>query len=71
MREEDAEAQRIKVMEREAEAEEEERRAAQQAPVQPPADDVAVVWETTFPLAGLTSTLVNLTGPDDDEEEDV
>ncbi|KAE8789422.1 hypothetical protein D1007_36405 [Hordeum vulgare] len=54
----------------EAEAKEEERRATQRAAVQPPADDVATAWETTFPWAGPAPTLVDLTGPDDDNEED-
>nr|XP_045084513.1 translation initiation factor IF-2-like [Aegilops tauschii subsp. strangulata] len=45
----------------ECDAEEEARRA------QPPADDVATAWNTAFPWAGPAPTLIDLTGPDDDD----
>ncbi|KAE8815577.1 hypothetical protein D1007_07048 [Hordeum vulgare] len=33
-------------------------------------DDVVAAWETTFPWAGPTSSLVDLTSPKGDDEED-
>lgn len=46
---------------------EEEARQAQEAAAQP-APDINVVWNTTFPWAGPAPTLIDLTGPDDDED---
>ena len=56
--------------EKRREADEEER-CARGGAAQPAAEDVAQVWETTFPWAGALPTLVDLTGPDNDDDEDV
>ncbi|KAE8770329.1 hypothetical protein D1007_57945 [Hordeum vulgare] len=63
-------AQRIELMEGKAQAEEEERRATYRAPVQPPENAAIAAWETAFLWPGPAPMLVDLTGPDDDEEED-
>ena len=36
---------------------------------QPAAEDLAKAWETAFPWAGPVPTLVDLTGPDADDED--
>ena len=59
------------------EAEEEARQAAAQPPAlalpppeQLPPDYVAAAWATAFPWAGPPPTLIGLTDPEDDDDDD-
>ena len=67
--EERREGERLEQWERDAGKEEERRaRAVQPATVTPAPQDVATTWESAFPWAGPTSTLIGLTSPDHDDE---